>query len=341
MRVVSRTFQQSAFRSLQPALILPLLLAAFLCLAGAAAASCGGRDLLAELSPAARLALERQTGKIPHARGNMWQASRQGRTLYLVGTYHVADMRHAAMRQALQSRLDTVDMLLVEATPIESARLTLQLAANPEILTMPGGESLRDHLSPAEWRHLKDQLAGPALPVQQLARMRPWYLATRVGAPACMMVQNGQTTGLDHMLITDADNRGLPVLALEPHDTLLRAARLLTLDEEIGLLRGALRTLDDTQDMAVTLANAYFRGEARLYWNFARGRGDDPVVHRQYDLLEKMLLTGRNKAWIPVIEQASTRGTPLVAFGALHLAGHAGVLALLERRGWTITPLDP
>ena len=55
--------------------------------------------------------------------------------------------------------------------------------------------------------------------------------------------------------------------------------------------------------------------------------------------LEEALMISRNRAWIPVIEEAAAQGPVVAAFGALHLSGEDGVLNLLAKDGWTVTPL--
>jgi uncharacterized protein YbaP (TraB family) len=44
---------------------------------------------------------------------------------------------------------------------------------------------------------------------------------------------------------------------------------------------------------------------------------------------------------VPVLEKAARQGPILAAFGALHLPGDKGVLALLAQNGWTIQALTP
>ena len=51
-------------------------------------------------------------------------------------------------------------------------------------------------------------------------------------------------------------------------------------------------------------------------------------------------MTERNRAWIPVIEAAAPKGPVVAAFGALHLSGTDGVLALARARGFTLERLD-
>jgi uncharacterized protein len=51
-------------------------------------------------------------------------------------------------------------------------------------------------------------------------------------------------------------------------------------------------------------------------------------------------MTTRNRAWIPVLVTAATEAPVVAAFGALHLSGQDGVLALLEAEGFTLQRLD-
>jgi hypothetical protein len=65
------------------------------------------------------------------------------------------------------------------------------------------------------------------------------------------------------------------------------------------------------------------------------------AVDRDFAVMEEAMMNARNRAWIPVIEAAADEagGPVAAAFGALHLSGHQGVLALLAARGWTVEAL--
>ncbi|MDD8022590.1 MAG: TraB/GumN family protein, partial [Paracoccaceae bacterium] len=58
------------------------------------------------------------------------------------------------------------------------------------------------------------------------------------------------------------------------------------------------------------------------------------------ELSEELLIATRNRAWLPVIEDALADGPAVLAAGALHLSGEAGLLALLRADGFTITRLQ-
>ncbi len=65
---------------------------------------------------------------------------------------------------------------------------------------------------------------------------------------------------------------------------------------------------------------------------------DDATFDAQMAQMEQLLLIDRNRNWIPVIEQsAATHDRIFVGFGAAHLFGDDGVLALLQNNGWAVT----
>lgn len=327
------------------ALFAALFLLPFLPLA--AQARCTGTDLIAALPVAERAALEQRADSVPFARGNLFRATRGGQTIDLVGTYHLADPRHAAMQARVAPLLEQADVLLVEAGPEEETRLKAEVTRRPDFLVLPEGPGLPDLLGEADWQALAAAMRARGIPPFVASRFRPWYLAVMLGIPPCAIdaVKAGEK-GLDQLLIAEAQARGLPVQALEPYDTLFSMFGDLPMQDELDMVRAALLMADRPEDMAVTLANAYFAGRSRLLWEFTLARtpalpGLSPAqVQDQLALLEDVLMARRNRAWIAVLTRAASRGRVLAAFGALHLPGPQGVPALLAAEGWQVTRLD-
>ncbi|MFT6245129.1 MAG: hypothetical protein ACJAXI_001899, partial [Crocinitomicaceae bacterium] len=52
------------------------------------------------------------------------------------------------------------------------------------------------------------------------------------------------------------------------------------------------------------------------------------------------LLDDRNKNWIPKIEKLITKERTFIAVGAGHLGGPEGVIRLLQKKGYTLTPIE-
>jgi uncharacterized protein YbaP (TraB family) len=146
-------------------------------------------------------------------------------------------------------------------------------------------------------------------------------------------------------LIDAADAAGKPVQALEPFDTVFTIFDGMTPEDQLAMVTSALAMEDRSADFAVTLADAYFAEEGRLIWEFMRYESlllpdyTSERVEAEFATMEAAMMTTRNRSWIPVITKAAANGPVLVAFGALHLSGQAGVLNLLAQEGWQIERL--
>ncbi|MFN3938426.1 MAG: TraB/GumN family protein [Gemmobacter sp.] len=323
--------------------------AACLSLAAPAVAvtGCEGEDLIAALPADERSRIVALAEAQPFARGNLWRAQRGEQVVHLVGTYHFDDPRHDAMIARVAPLLEPPARLLVEAGPEEEAQLQAELVARPDFMFLTEGPTLPELLPGSDWQALSDAVRARGIPPFLASRFRPWYLSIVLAMPPCAMeaVARGDR-GLDHRIMDIADGNGIPVAALEPFDTLFRIFGTLTLEQELDMVRAVLLMQSRPEDMAVTLADAYFRGESRLLWEFAvadarKVSGLDPaVIEEQFGLMEEVLMNARNRAWIPVILEAAEAGPVVAAFGALHLPGAEGVLALLEAEGFRIERLD-
>ena len=310
----------------------------------AAQAGCAGQNLITALAPIKRAALQTAAGAAPFANGNLWRATKGAQVITLVGTFHLDDPRHAATLAALAPDLAAAKTLLVEGGPEEEAALRADLAAHPARLIHPG-HTLPEVLAPADWARLAQALTDRGIPPVFAARLQPWYVATLLAVPVCQFSAAATAQGLDRRLMTAATAKGLPIMALEHYDTLFTLFDSLSDTDQIDMLVETLATTGPMeQDMAQTLADSYFAGQSRLFWEFSRQQmldlpsADPARIAHQFTLIEDLLMTRRNRTWIQVIEAQAAKGPLLVAFGALHLPGDAGVLNLLAQQGWDITP---
>lgn len=322
-----------------------LALLALILLPAAALAECQGQDLIAALPAQARADLRAAADSYPFARGNLWQARKGSQVIHLVGTYHFDDPRHDATLGVLAPLLAEATALLVEAGPEEEAALKARMASDPSAMLITTGPTLPEALAPADWSRLKEAMGARGIPGFVAAKFRPWYISMMLSIPPCAMAEAATSRGLDGQLIDLASARGVPVRALEPFDTVLGIFDTLTPQDQIDMITTALASEDRADDMAATLADGYFAGDSRLIWEFNRlvaleepGASPEKVAADMAEM-DRALMANRNRRWIPVIEAAAGQGPALVAFGALHLSGEAGVLNLLAQDGWHLTRL--
>ncbi len=307
---------------------------------------CSGQDLIAAL-PAQDLApLRAAADAVPYASGNAWMVTKGEEVLYILGTMHLDDPRHAAILQTMLPWLRASDLLLVEAGPEEQALLKARISKEPTILINTEGPTLPEVLSKADWQALSVAMTVRGVPPFMAAKFKPWYITVLLSLPPCALTA-GMPLGLDQQLMDQAAAADIPTQALEPYDTLFSVFETSTIEEQIKMLALSVAADTHSEDMHATMIESYFAEDTRLSWEFTKYwtkslPGYDPVsAGAELQVMEDRLMIGRNEAWIAVIEEAVTKqsGPIFIAFGALHLAGDRGVLNLLGQRGFTLTRL--
>ncbi len=311
-----------------------------------AKAQCVGQNLINALPAVEAAELHTQVAKVPFASGNLWRATKGNQVITLVGTYHFDDPRHAATLATVTPLLDPATQLLVEAGPTEQAALKAKLATDPTLLIENDGPTMREALPVDVWQTLSKAAEARGVPPFMLSKFRPWYVSILLSVPPCQASLAATARGLDGALMDRAAEMGIPVLGLEPFDTVFQIFGNLPYDEQLGMITTTLAMEEQSQDMAITLADTYFDQESRLIWEYSKQRSlalpgyTAERVTQEFALIEENLMSRRNRAWIPVIEAAATRGPTFVGFGALHLSGKEGVLALLAAQGYALERLS-
>jgi uncharacterized protein len=323
------------------------LVAAGLLAALPAVAACLGTNLIAALPLPERSALYDAARAVPFSSGNFWDLRRGAdERVIVVGTYHFDDPRHAATMEWLDPVIAGAARVLVEAGPEEQAALMARITSEPALL-LSDGPTLPEQLSKADWQALSQALRNRGVPPLMASRFRPWYISAVLAIPPCAAAEAAVASGLDGAVIAAAQTHGVPLQALEPYDTLFGLFEGMSQADQLAFIRTALATEGQSADLAVTLADSYFEGESRLIWEFSRAQaralpGFTPeMLDAAFAQMEETLVNARNRAWIPVITEAASSGLVVAAFGALHLPGKAGVLALLQEQGFTVAPLFP
>jgi uncharacterized protein YbaP (TraB family) len=311
----------------------------------AALAQCAGQNLLDSLPQQQHDDLLREARAQAHSTGNFWRATRGRATLILAGTYHLGDPRHDAVVTALLPYLSDAKTLLVEAGPAEEEALRLKMAGDPTTMMAPAGSGLEASLAAEEWQQLTAALLARGIPSSLAQKLRPWFISVLLAIPPCALQLAAEGDGLDNRLIEAATVRSIPIRAMEPFDTALSLFDDLTAADQLTMIRSALMIETQAADYLQTTADAYFSQESRLVWELNRVIAYDlPGTTRaetdaEFARMEEAMIAARNRHWMIAIETAVKDGPAFAAFGALHLSGREGVLALLEQRGFTLERL--
>lgn len=320
-----------------------------LSLAGSAThALCNGPSLLDRLPPDARAQLDRAIAATPFGEGRLWQAERAGTTMVLVGTMHLADPRHAPLIEAATAHIAAADLVLLEMTPQEEAAMQTAITSDPDLMFLTEGPTLPELLDDATWAAVAEAARARDIPPFLASRFQPWFLMLTLSMPPCAMPDMiAGNPGLDQQLMRIAEGAGVPMQPLEAWDTIFALFAEGDIDSQIALLRLSLLDPDLQTEMFVAMLDGYFAGRIAEIWELTRLSMSflpdltDAEGAALFALTEEALLTRRNAAWMSVIASAAAAHDRIVlAAGAAHLPGEAGLLALLQAEGWAVTRLD-
>lgn len=262
-------------------------------------------------------------------RGLLWRIE-SGSTpaSYLFGTVHVSDPRVTRLAPPVQKALDG------------AASFTSEMFTNgpgivhmAEAMYFSNNQRLSTLLGPAWYARLQQTLKHHKIPAGDLDRKKPWTVFMMLAKPA------GHRPGihLDLALEIASIQQGKRVYALETMAEQLAVFNELPIQDQIDVLKSALERFDQTNRLHEQMLLLYL---ARDLSGLFRMIESEPIAD---DRLQKVmldrLLWARNVRMLDRMKPRLQEGNAFIAVGAGHLPGPQGLLTLLHRAGYRVTPV--
>ena len=313
----------------------------------ASLALCSGASIESYLDADVLAEVDRISDTTLNGKGLIWKAERDNEQITFFGSLHIYDPRLLPLRDEARSALESADLLLVEQTTEQLQEMQRELMADPSLILLPEGKTLIGMIDEATWELLSEAGRARGLPSPMTARFQPWYLVAALGTPPCAMpdIQAG-LTGLDAMVMEDANAMGVKTRALEDWRDSLRILYEDPIEDQIDMLEMSILPPELEHALFASTFDAYFAGDVARVWDLSRAAltlipdADLSHANEVFDDFADGLLDDRNQSWIDDLESAAATGRVVAVFGAAHLSGDNGVLNLMSRNGWQITRLD-
>ena len=312
----------------------PVLLSAVLLIP-----ACAGSADPAAFGKAAATEMARHPTWYSNGESRSFLVSRDGQPRALLwGTVHVGYSGDAVLPRPIRDRFNeasdlTVEVALDRMAPTERRvlRETVQGAmrrADPAALAQLD----------AETRAALDE----NLPSGSTGRFSLMGLTRLVSARALADTAGPlpQVGFVDLNLMGFARYRGVPVHGLEqPAGQVAAMFSDPNGPDAAADLREALRRQKEMREFMSWVRSTYGRGRVSEIFAGMQAWQANPDDLNRAERQRQAMLTDRNAAWIPRLETIfANPGLHFVAFGAAHLTGEDGVVALLRRRGWIVSP---
>lgn len=257
----------------------------------------------------------------------LWKISTGGQApSYIFGTIHVSDPRIAALPVPVHEALNSARVFVMETLPDPQESMKFS-----EMMYFHDGKKLRDYLDEDLFSRTAAILDDYQVASESIVFMQPW------AAFIIMSYPRGEGMPLDLQLLDIARRNGAETRGLETLSEQGRVFSSMDLESQVRLLLDTLCNYDTVNSGFETMILLYLQRDLRALYDYTRKYsfpGD-----RLYDDLFRKLLFDRNRIMAERMQQALTGGNAFIAIGAMHLPGDDGVLSLLAKQGYTITPV--
>ncbi len=260
------------------------------------------------------------------------------RPSYLFGTIHIIPDDDFFLTENTKKAFESAERVVFEIDMEEMMDLGTQLTLMSKAM-MDGGLTLRDLLDEADYALVKAHFEKMGLPLFLFERFKPMFLTifatTDMEGGSPFAAQAGMVS-YEMVLMDMARQAGKEIDGLETAAYQMSLFDSIPYSEQAKMLVESIRQLEaDT---------AQHKGLEQLYQWYKEGnieRLQQAIATDEQGLgpYEELLLIRRNENWIPVMERMMREGPTFFAVGAGHLGGPKGVVNLLRRAGYELTPL--
>lgn len=274
------------------------------------------------------LAEKKQVVPDRHAKGLLWKLTHIGlKPSYLFGTMHVSDKEVTTLARPVLDALDNALSVTLEVKFDVNTFYDMSKAMN-----YFDGTTLEEKVGKEIYDSTLTLLKRYGFSEEKAKTLKPWAAYLSISMPPS---QGGLP--LDMVILNRGKRFGAQIYGLETLEEQLGIFEKMGAAEQKKLLKDTVCNYEllqnDIEEMKQLYLNHDLAGLAYMPEKYKSSEQDeykelmdDLVVKRNYKMAERMILR--------LVE-----GNAFIAVGALHLPGEEGILGLLEKEGFIVTPI--
>ena len=256
----------------------------------------------------------------------LWEISGNGLSApsYLFGTIHIADKRAYQFNDSVLPKLNECQAFAMEIN-MDSIDETSLLGK----MMIDDGKTLEDIYSKKDYKLIKATLKkSTGLDIILFNTVKPFVILTMI--EASKPAKSSMDDALDIYLSKQAKNKGKKVIGIE------------TIDEQMdviskmppGMVIDYIKNMNKADKQTQQLIDAYSLQQLDKI-NTIMNQSDNALGEE----FNKEILTKRNYIMADRISNLITSQTLFIAIGSGHLPGNEGVISLLKKKGYTVSPI--
>lgn len=264
----------------------------------------------------------------------LWKISGNGleKPSYLFGTIHMLCEDDAVLSKSMKKIIKNCDEVYFE---VDMDNLFEMVGAMSK-MKMRGDTTLKDLLTTEEYEKVKAyfEAKGSMLPFSMLETYKPLMAASTItqSSMSCDKTAMMEQVIMEEAKLNEKKISGMETMSyqagvLDSIPYKLQAQQLLSYIESEG-------KNDDENKQMEQMFKAYRNQDLKML--------EELMVEADAGMagFTDVLLYDRNKNWVKKLKTILPEKTVLIAVGAGHLPGEKGVINLLKKEGYEVTPVE-
>lgn len=270
--------------------------------------------------------------------GLFWKIEKDGEYIgHIFGTLHMNDERIGVLHEKVNKVLDDSNSFAMEAFPSDhywNPYQGGQLIKHDMVL--PKGETLEALVGKETYQEIEDVLSGLGMERKFINTLRPWAAMRSFAVKA-----ETNAVILDYALLERAAEQKKELFQVESIEEFIVTLQEMPLEAQVALLKFTVDSYEVMRDIIDDMLNAYLKQDLReMYHISTRFIPDEPENKQWRDIYLKHVIEIRNIVMEHYMRAPMRRKDTFIAVGAVHLYGDKGVLALMEKDGYTVSRVD-
>jgi uncharacterized protein len=267
----------------------------------------------------------------------LWEISGKGlsKPSYLYGTIHMIPKADFFLTDATKKALGESQKVMFEIN-MKDMQNPMMLIGIMSKAMMPRGQKLRDLISKEDYALVKARFEEVGMPLPMLEAIKPMFLSAMIdggGNPSDTTGKGGTTAyEVEIMKIAEKDKKEMG--GLETMEFQMGIFDSIPLKAQAEMLVKSIKSVNKGDSEFKAMVEMYKSQDIEAMAGTMKG-GEENEMSKY----EGILLTNRNKNWIPLIAKNSAGKSIFYAVGAGHLGGEMGVINLLRKEGFTVKAL--
>ncbi len=243
---------------------------------------------------------------------------------YIFGTFHILCKQDFTISGILKDKIITSKQFYSELA-MNDPGLQMQLAMK---MMMPD-KTLQSLMTDSDYQKVSNRFQTiVGMPMVTFNNFKPFVALSLLAMNSISCTDKVQPESLFTELATQ---NHLPIFGLETIDDQVNAIDKEPLDSQMNSLRQTALNFDSVKNIMANMVSVYKLRDIDSLYSFMKNAGAS-------DDFEMEMIIKRNRNWIPLIKKAVAEKPTFIAVGAGHLGGKDGVINLLRKEGYRVTP---